>query len=353
MARLNIKETDCFEALACESLPIVLYGTGNGADAIIKKLNEYNIPIAGIFASDNFVRNRKFHNIKVLSYADICQKYDDFIIVLAFGTNDSIVLNNIRKYSKQHKLYAPDIPICGNNFFTKEFYNKNKAHFENVYSKLADTESRRIYENIINYKISGKVEYLFDSFANKHLIYSDILNLSDNETIVDIGAYCGDTIKEFTEYTGGKYNHIYALEPDSKNFLHLKKNTAGQKNITLYNIGAWSKKDELAFANFNSRNSHISDTGTVIKVQDIDSLISDKITFIKMDIEGAESHAIEGCSKTIKKYKPKLYICSYHKSEDLFAIPESILQIESSYKVYFRHSPYIPAWESNFYFVTE
>ncbi len=353
MAELNITETDCFDALECESLPIVLYGTGNGADAIINKFNEYDIPIADIFASDDFIRDRKFHNIKVLSYSDICQKYNDFIIVLAFGTNNPIVLENIRKYSKQHKLYAPDIPIYGNNFFTKEFYNKNKEHFENIYSRLADAESRRIYENIINYKISGKVEYLFDSFTDKNLIYSDILKLSDNETIVDIGAYCGDTIKEFTEYTGGKYNQIYALEPDSKNFLRLKKNTVGLSNITLYNMGAWSKKDELAFSNFNSRNSHISNTGTFIKVQDIDSLISDKITFIKMDIEGAESKAIEGCSNTIRNYKPKLYICAYHKSEDMFAIPESVLQIENSYKMYFRHSPYIPAWESNFYFVTK
>lgn len=72
-----------------------------------------------------------------------------------------------------------------------------------------------------------------------------------------------------------------------------------------------------------------------------------------MDVEGSEMKALCGCEKTIKKYAPKLYICAYHRNEDMFALPLKIWQMNGKYKIYFRHSVYIPAWESNFYCVAE
>ena len=85
---------------------------------------------------------------------------------------------------------------------------------------------------------------------------------------------------------------------------------------------------------------------------DIDSL-EIPATFIKMDIEGSEMKALEGAENTIKRYSPKLYICAYHRNEDLFALPMKVLEMNEKYKIYFRHSKYIPAWESNFYCITD
>ena len=69
------------------------------------------------------------------------------------------------------------------------------------------------------------------------------------------------------------------------------------------------------------------------------------------DIEGSEMKALEGMEKTIKSQLPKLYICAYHRNEDLFALPLKVWELNENYKIYFRHSKYIPAWESNFYCV--
>ena len=85
----------------------------------------------------------------------------------------------------------------------------------------------------------------------------------------------------------------------------------------------------------------------------LDNIINEKITFIKMDIEGAEKKAITGAENLIKRYKPKLYICAYHRNEDAFALPILIKSICPDYKIYYRHHPYIPAWESNFYCIAE
>ena len=348
-ALLNINETDVWERLAQSDKPTVIYGMGNGAEKIISVLSEYGVSVSDIFASDEFVRGHSFLGYKVLKYSEVCEKYNDFNVVLAFATHLPDMLQRIENISKEHSVFAPDVPIAGDGIFTRSFFEDNRDKFEFVYAHLADEESKRVYENIINFKISGKVEYLYNSTEyDKKRIYSDILRLSKDDIIVDMGAYDGDTVKEFTEFTGG-CKHIYALEPDEKNFKKLVRNTENCKGVTLYNLGAWDSKDTLLFSKKAGRNSSLSDKGTPVNVTDIDSLIDGEVTMLKMDIEGAEMKALLGCERTIKQYSPKLYICAYHRNEDMFALPMKILEYNENYKIYFRHSPYVPAWECNFY----
>ncbi len=349
-----IKEDNVWNTLKNDNKPVIVYGMGNGAQKIMDTMAQYNIEVSGIFASDEFVRGHSFLGHRVYKYSEICQKYRDFNVVLAFATRMDNVIDNIIKINKTHKVFAPDVPIAGDGLFTKEYVLENEKDFDFVYDHLADKESKRIYCDIINFKISGKIDYLTGTFCEKEKIYKNILKLSDNETIVDLGAYDGDTIREFTQYTQGKYRKIYALEPDGKNFKKLSANTAHMENIKLYNMGAWDKEDTLIFSKKAGRNSKISAQGEFVKVTDIDTLIGDDVvSMIKMDIEGSELRALCGSEKIIKKYSPKLYICAYHRNEDLFALGKKIIQLNSHYKLYFRHSKYIPAWESNFYAICD
>lgn len=343
-----IKEQNVWDNLKNSNKPIVLYGMGLGAEKIMDTLATYDVKIDDIFASDEFVRGHSFRGFKVLKYSEVCEKYDDFNVVLCFASRLDSVIDKIADINKEHTVYAPDVPVAGGGLFSREFIAEYEDKFDFVYDHLADEESKKVYLDILNFKVSGKIEYLLNSFVDKDKVYSEILKLNDNESIIDLGAYDGDTIREFMVATNCKYNSIVALEPDSKNYKKLIKNTDGMSNLTCLNMGAWDKKDTLIFSTKAGRNSKLSAEGVGVEVTDIDSLNLSP-TFIKMDIEGSELKALNGLKNTIKQFRPKLYVCAYHRNEDLFALPIKILELDESYKIYFRHSKYIPAWESNFY----
>ena len=347
-----IKEKNVWDTLKDSDKPLVLYGMGLGAEKIMSELEQRGMRADDIFASDEFVRGHSFKGYKVLRYSEVCEKYKDFNVVLCFASRIDEVIDRIAEIDGEHTVFAPDVPVAGGGLFTREYIAENEEKFERAYSLLADEESKRVYKDILNFKVSGKIKYLLSSFCDKSKVYSDILNLNENEEIIDLGAYDGDTIREFTAATGGKYKHITALEPDKKSYKKLLKNTDGMKNISTLNMGVWSKRDTLIFDAEAGRNSKLSAEGVSVEVTDIDSL-NIAPTFIKADIEGSEMKALEGAEKTIKKYLPKLYICAYHRNEDLFALPLKIKELSEKYKIYFRHSKYIPAWESNFYCVAE
>ena len=70
----------------------------------------------------------------------------------------------------------------------------------------------------------------------------------------------------------------------------------------------------------------------------IDTDIKEKITMIKMDIEGAEQRALMGAREHIKKDKPTLLISVYHNFEDLYKIPRMIMEMNNNYEFYLRYN---------------
>lgn len=344
---LNV--TPLWQNLQKTRKPILLYGMGNGADMIIKILESYSISYSDTFASDGFVRGHSFHGKRVLSFSEAKEKYGDFVIIVTFAVHDEPTMNFISQLSDSFELYAPTVSVVDGSPFDLDFFKENEDSFRKAYEMLSDEKSKSDYLDILRFKLSGDVKYLIKTHSEKMKLYDEVLPLSDNETIMDLGAYDGDTVREFLTVTNGKYNKIFALEPDEKNFRKLERKTEGLENLIRLNIGAWDKKETLYFAKKSGRNSRLEDGGVPVEFDSVDNIADCEITFIKMDIEGAELKALEGAKNTVRKYKPKLYVCAYHRNEDMFALPFKIKELYEGYKIYFRQHPYIPAWESNFY----
>lgn len=163
---------------------------------------------------------------------------------------------------------------------------------------------------------------------------------TDEEVFVDGGAYDGSTSLQFMEWCNNKYKKIYVLEPDSLNIEKCKKKlkAVSEDKIVLCNKGLAEKEEVLHFTNSHDGSAKISEDGdSCIEVVSLDNLIPENVTFIKMDIEGAEYQAILGAKRLLEEYKPKLAISMYHKPEDMWEIPSLILKINPEYKFYLRH----------------
>lgn len=342
---------DLWNYLKTAKKPILLYGMGNGADKIISVLDGYGIKISGVFVSDGFVRKKTFHGFEILDYATAKSRFGDMIVLVCFGTSLADVIGNIKNIAAEQELYAPDVAVYGGVLFNAEYVAENREKLEKVYNMLADDVSKKVFENAVKYKLSGKIEYLFECETPLEEVYENVLKFTADETYYDLGAYRGDTVEEFLSHVNG-YEKIIAVEPDFKTYNKLCVATSNLKNIENINACVSDTDGEALFNMQSSRGSAISGGGNSVKSVTIDELSKKAVpTYIKMDIEGAELQAIDGAADVISRFKPKMQIAAYHRSEDLFALPLRVLSLRQDYKIYLRHFPVLPCWDTSYYFI--
>lgn len=342
--------TDLWNYLKTVNKPIVLYGMGNGAEKTLNKLNEIGVEISGIFSSSGFKKNKTFMGHTVTDYENLKTNLGDFIILVCFGSHLPQVTSAIIELSKNHELYAPDVPVCGNEIFDIDFVRKNENKLKAVYNMLADEQSKKVFENTVYFKLSGKINYLLECESDRGEVFK-LLDLNNNESFLDLGAFTGDTVQEFLNYTNG-YDYITALEPDTRNFKRLCQNTADIKSINCINAAATNKVGEIMLSANHSRGNSSNGKTVAVKGLTVDYLSQERLfTLIKADVEGDELNALEGALELIKGYKPKMHVACYHTAYDLFEIPLKVLEINPNYKIYLRRHHCLPAWDINCIFI--
>ena len=360
MNESRIKQ-DLWEYLSEVRRPIALYGTGDGADKIISVLERYGLKdlIAAVFASDGFVRDRMFHEFKVISYSECCEKFGDtdFIVLVCFGSSRPEVLEQVARIKSERELYVPDVPVYGDILFTREFYESSKGSIEDIYPRLADDASRTCFENYINYKLTGDISYLEKAESDPDDEFELLKGISEG-CFVDLGAYYGDTLIRYLNRFPC-LNKAVAVEPERHSFKKLKECAADiGSDITCINalVGSHTGTEKVSASRGRGTRalaaSNVELKKTIdIDVVTVDSISPDNVSFIKFDVEGSEADAIDGAKETIRKFRPAMKIACYHRSEDVFAIVKKVMEIRDDYKIYIRHTRCIPGWDTDFYFI--
>ncbi len=341
-------EKSSWEILGESALPVVVYGTGNGADKVFDEFERLHIKVSAVAASDGFVRKRSFRGFEVKSFSQLEKELGDFIIAPAFASPRPEVIAYFKSLALHHKIIMPSVPIYESEIFNKDFLNNNLESIHLAFSRLADNQSKKVFENIIHFQITGNPDYCFDCETSKDEAFG-ILGLGENESFLDLGAYRGDTVEEFLKYAVS-YKKIVAVEPDAKTFGKLKQNCTNLENCILLNNAIWSEKCMLTFEGNKGRGGSAGSYGQEAEAITVDN-ITEKygtFTYIKADIEGAENEMLKGAKITLNQ-KPALCIAAYHKSEDIFSLVNKIYEINNNYKIYLRHHPHISFWDTNLY----
>lgn len=221
-----------------------------------------------------------------------------------------------------------------------------------LYEHLADYRSKAVLNGIIRYwfdfdlnGLQGLCETLFSDYYDL-----DILDCSEDEVVVDLGAFTGDSVLGYID-AYGVYKKIYAYEITPGTYESLVQKLSGYSNIIPMQKGVSSKAGKMFVRSDGSQGAgnRLSDDGDVeVEVVTLDEDITEPVTLIKMDIEGAEKDAIVGAASHIKADRPKMLISSYHLSEDIFEIPCLVNSIRDDYKFYMRFNGHGSIWPCDY-----
>jgi len=322
-------------------LPLVLYGAGICAKRLYNLLlKKSDVKIKHVAIDEDYFLPKVYFDIyPVERINDVINRYPEINVIVAMDNYQ----NKITKISQNQNILRYIIfDLASVEFEFADYYNVVKEHsveLEKFYSKLSDEHSRNLMIAFINAKISGNSEALVNlNIKDEEVYFPEFIHLAEDEVFVDCGAYDGDTILSFINKTQGKYSKIYAFEPDKHNIDKLKENTYQFNNIEIIEKGCFSGKNTLSFQDGQGLSSSVSNQGNVsIDVDAVDNIVSGKVTFIKMDIEGSELEALKGAQNTIRSNVPRLAVSLYHRPEDFYTIPQYIYSLNNSYKFYLRH----------------
>jgi FkbM family methyltransferase len=302
---------------------------------------QINRKISYLCDSDSRKWGKYFHGIKCLSPKELIAIKNDPVVFVTIGDYKE-VFNSLKKkkFPSVNLLYKYDLEAS--RFLINCNILDVVGKLIRVYSYLSDAQSKRVFLSIINRVLDEKapVNIMAGVYEPDQYFPSDVINLTKNESFVDIGAFDGDTIRDFIKRVRGRFDNIFSFEVNKNNFKLLRKsidNIPNNSKIKIYNFGISDKEYDIRYSFGDSQSTIGVGTGKG-HVKPLDNVLSKKkVTFIKMDIEGAELNALRGSKEIIKSQKPKLAISVYHDFKHLWEVPLYIKKLVPDYKIYFRH----------------
>lgn len=218
-------------------------------------------------------------------------------------------------------------------------FAQHRGEYGALYAALADAQSRTVLRNLLNFRLHADLGYLQGfRFAPNEQYFEDFLALQKiGEVFVDAGAYQGETTLEFLQRCPG-YEAVHLFEPELNNLALAQKKLQPFARLHFHPCGLSDSNGTERF-NIDATASAIDPNGShQIKVMRLDDLALPRLTFLKMDIEGAEGAALAGAAQTLVRCRPRLAISVYHRLDDLRRIAQQVQQIfGGAVEIYLRH----------------
>ena len=218
------------------------------------------------------------------------------------------------------------------------------ADFRWLFDRLGDEQSRRVLTAVVRSWRFYETEPLKQVLDQTYDDYFDLslLHCDANEVVADLGAFIGDTFLSYVKnYSSMSYRRYYCYEITRDSFDALTKVTAAYPRVVLCRKGAGDGPGVMALdvgadASANTLTTS-ENTAETVEIVALDDDISEPLTLIKMDIEGAEQSALRGCARHIREDRPKLALSVYHNFEDLWKLPRMIDELAPGYRFYLRY----------------
>jgi len=208
---------------------------------------------------------------------------------------------------------------------------RRASDLERVERLWKDDLSKETYRNALEWRLHARFAAAVQPVPDQYFP-KDIVRPIPEEIFVDGGAFDGDTLRA----APWPFAKVLAFEPDPTNAALLR--TVMGKNIQLHEVLLGSSTGSARFAGKGTIASSRSDFGTMeIPVATLDDLTKQEHpTFVKLDVEGDELAALQGGLGMLKREKPVVAVCVYHRPEDLWRIPLFLVESLPSHAFYLR-----------------
>lgn len=218
-----------------------------------------------------------------------------------------------------------------------DYMELNKDTICSIYD-LRDIKTKSIIDFFIKARLDREYRfYKYDEICGMQYVegyfYENELEKIGDFTFVDIGAYIGDTF-EMMLSTYSNMTKYYGYEPAEDNYKVLIKklnDIKGNCKVSCENVALGRINGAMEMGKGGGEFGVIDDlyedsvSVSVRKLDDEKIDVQGGQLVIKMDVEGAELDVLNGGIETIKKYKPIMAICVYHRYEDILILPKYLI----------------------------
>jgi FkbM family methyltransferase len=237
----------------------------------------------------------------------------------------------VKNYSREHRL-----AFAGYNFYyAGDDLAALTADLVSIWGNDNDYFARTF--------ISSGVYFFEGPYENQ------AVKIQSGDCVIDAGANLG----LFTVLASGKIGasgRLYAFEPVTRTRRLLEQNIQanGLTNVQVEPLALGRQTGPVTFnipadlgsssAVFSAGELHSLDS-EIVPMETLDNLVAAgeifRVDFIKADIEGGERDLLRGAAETIKKFHPRLALCTYHRSDDRTVLTDLLLAIEPRYQLSF------------------
>lgn len=274
------------------------------------------------------------------------------LIVLGSGRYSAIIQRDLEAkgwsnfMTMQQFLAAMDAPYITESSF-RNYQSKvanERFAFLSAFLCLDDERSREVFDGLMTMRLdlSHADSKIRSDFMDEYL-EPEFISAKDLRHYVDAGAYNGDTLAKI-ESRFGPVKSACLFEPEQLAFLECQRRFGGRPEV----VALQAAMTEVACLLSAPESNSCDVLGALSAEQSLtvpahvpgiplDQMMSDRVSLIKLDIEGAEQGALRGAAQVIRRERPKLCVCAYHRSDDLWKLIDTVLSIRDDYKIGVRH----------------
>ncbi|QMV19967.1 FkbM family methyltransferase [Granulicella sp. 5B5] len=342
------------ELLAAHGGRCVLYGAGTLGRRAVESLRTIGIEPLAVCDGNATRWGELVAGLTVVSPREAAERFGAKAVFFVTIWNDFHWY--VDTEAKLHALgcvavssYAPLFWRFGNDFMTMLLLNEPPHRLYEALPQVLeaetlweDAESLAVYRANIRWRALGDARGFPYPAPVTTYFPADLLEPREDEVLVDCGAFDGDTIRQMLEWSGERFEDVYAVEADAVSAGKLAAYVAGLPHSVAAKIhpiacAVGAERCTLRFAMSGAATSTTSDEGVDVECRTLDEMFAgQRVTMIKMDIEGAEYGALLGARGTIECEMPVLAVCVYHTQADVWRIPLLLRSMQPAYCYFLR-----------------